>query len=391
VTRIAFPNRPGLAAGYATIRALQAALAAAAMVILLPITAAAHEVVPAVADMERDGESLAFRIELNAESVVAGIDLASLADTNDAPEAATYDSLRALEPEALADRFTAFWPEMAARITILVDGQPVPPESMSISVPPIGDTEVNRLSQLQFSVPLPERAQSVVFGWDAGFGALVLRQQGVAEPYDGYLEPGQLTPPISLAGGDQAGPWQTFLDYIPVGFDHIVPKGLDHILFVLGLFFLSTRLRPLLWQVTAFTLAHTITLALGALGYVNIPGSIVEPIIAASIVFVAVENIFSTGISRWRPAVVFGFGLLHGLGFASVLGEFGLPENAFLPALIGFNLGVELGQLAVIGVAFLTVGLWFGRKPWYKPYVANVASAMIAVIGAYWVVERTLL
>ncbi|CAN0588825.1 unnamed protein product, partial [Ectocarpus sp. 12 AP-2014] len=133
--------------------------------------------------------------------------------------------------------------------------------------------------------------------------------------------------------------------------------GLDHILFVLGLFFLSTRMGPLLWQISAFTLAHTVTLALGALGYVNIPGNIVEPIIAASIVYVAVENIVSDKLHRWRPLVIFVFGLLHGLGFASVLGEFGLPADQFIPALIGFNVGVELGQLTVIAIAFLLVFL----------------------------------
>ena len=140
-----------------------------------------------------------------------------------------------------------------------------------------------------------------------------------------------------------------------MGFDHIVPKGLDHILFVLGLFFLAAQFRPLLLQISLFTLAHTITLALAALGYVNLPGSIVEPLIAASIVFIAIENVWARGISRWRPFVIFGFGLLHGLGFASVLGEFGLPEETFVAALIGFNVGVEVGQLAVIAVMFLCV------------------------------------
>ncbi len=123
-----------------------------------------------------------------------------------------------------------------------------------------------------------------------------------------------MSPPIRLAGGDSMTAGQALAAYVPVGFDHIVPKGLDHILFVLGLFFLSTRLGPLLWQVSAFTLAHTVTLALGALGYVNLPPSVVEPVIAASIVFVAVENIVSQGLNPWRPVIVFGFGLLHGLG-----------------------------------------------------------------------------
>lgn len=370
---------------------LQGMIAAIGLVLCLAKPVPAHEVVPAVADMELQGSELTFKVELNAEALVAGINLSELADTSSAPEAASYDALRILPPEALAERFAAFWPLMATRITIRVDGQDLAPEAMVLSVPPVGDPMINRLSELSFQVTVPAGAQEAVFGWDAAFGTLVLRQQGVDRPYDGYLEAGAVSDPIALGGGGQVGLWQTFLNYIPVGFDHIVPKGLDHILFVLGLFFLSTQLGPLLWQVSIFTLAHTVTLALGALGYVAIPGAIVEPIIAASIVFVAVENIFATGLSRWRPYVVFAFGLLHGLGFASVLGEFGLPEGAFVPALIGFNLGVEFGQLAVILGAYLAVGFWFGAKPWYKPYIANLASAAIAVVGAYWVVERTLL
>ena len=148
---------------------------------------------------------------------------------------------------------------------------------------------------------------------------------------------------------------------------------------------------PLLWQVTAFTAAHTVTLALGALGWVVVPGSIVEPIIAASIVYVGIENVRTTELTKWRPIVIFVFGLLHGLGFASVLGEFGLPAGQFIPALIGFNIGVEVGQLTVIALAFLAVGLWFGQKPWYRTMIAVPASMMISAIGIYWVIERTLL
>jgi hydrogenase/urease accessory protein HupE len=122
-----------------------------------------------------------------------------------------------------------------------------------------------------------------------------------------------------------------------------------------------------------------------------VSGSIVEPIIAASIVYVGIENVRQTELTRWRPVVIFVFGLLHGLGFASVLGEFGLPAGQFIPALIGFNIGVEVGQLTVIAIAFLAVGVWFGRKAWYRSFIAIPASLVIATIGAYWVVERTLL
>jgi hypothetical protein len=305
--------------------------------------------------MEQVGDELQFDIRLSIESFIAGIDLTATADTDEAPQAAVYDALRASEPDALKARFDAFWPAMQQRVTVLVDGSPVTIANPDITIGEIGNVEAIRETSLRFTAPIPEGGQTVQVGWDRAFGTLVIRQQGVEAPYDGYLEAGALTDPIALSGGDQASGWQTFVNYIPVGFDHIVPKGLDHILFVLGLFFLSTRMAPLLTQVSLFTLAHTITLALAALGYVSIPGYIVEPLIAASITYVAVENIFMKNLSLWRPVVVFVFGLLHGLGFASVLGEFGLPEGTFVPALIGFNVGVEVGQLAVIAVTFLAV------------------------------------
>ena len=104
----------------------------------------------------------------------------------------------------------------------------------------------------------------------------------------------------------------------------------------------------------------------------------------------AVENIFHSSLNRWRPLVIFGFGLLHGLGFASVLGEFGLPAGQFVPALIGFNVGVELGQLAVIAIAFVLVG-WAMQRDWYRSRIAVPASCVIAAVGAYWFIERVFL
>ncbi len=344
----------------------------------------AHEVVPAIADMTVTGDTVAFVITLNLEGVVAGIDLSAVSDTNDAPQAASYDQLRAMDGAALSAEFTADWPLIADRIAVVADGAPLPLTLDSVDVPEVGDVEVTRPSVLRFSATLPDGAQTVTVGWAAAYGTLVLRQQGVEDPYTGYLEAGAVSDPIALSGGGQLGQWATFLAYIPVGFDHIVPLGLDHILFVLGLFFLSTRMRPLLWQVSAFTLAHTITLALAGLGWVSVPGSIVEPLIALSIVYVAFENIFTDGLSRWRPFVIFGFGLLHGLGFASVLAEFGLPENAFVPALIGFNVGVEFGQLAVIAVAFICVykAIDLGRTGVASRATAAVyLLAMIAVMA----------
>ncbi len=175
--------------------------------------------------------------------------------------------------------------------------------------------------------------------------------------------------------------------YINVGFHHIIPEGQDHILFVLGLFLFSARLGPLLWQVSAFTVAHSITLGLALYGVVRLPSSITEPLIAASIVFVAVENIFSKDLKPWRYAVVFCFGLVHGLGFASAFANAGLPRQDFLIGLVGFNLGVECGQLTVIAGAFLLVG-WFRHRPWYRRVIVIPASSVIALIALFWTVQR---
>lgn len=367
--------------------------------------ARAHEVVPTIADLTVTEGRADLSLRINLEAFLAGVDLDTVEDTNDAPQAEDYDALRALSPDVLAARAPALLQGWNALPLISVDGTPLALESVNVNVPADVDIELPRIAEWQLSADVPSGATMIV-SWPDGAGDLVVRQQGVEEPFTGLIAGGNSSPEISLSGGNQAGGWLTFGSYIPVGFDHILPQGLDHILFVLGLFFLSIHLRPLVWQISAFTLAHTVTLALGALGLVNVPGSIVEPLIAASIVYVAVENIFARGLNRWRPAVVFGFGLLHGLGFASVLGEFGLPEDQFVPALIGFNVGVEVGQLTVIAIAFGLIWLAVaaarsarltGVEEMVTEYpvmfraVSMVGSLVIALIGAYWVIERTLL
>ena len=352
------------------------------------VTASAHEVTPSIADLSVKDGVLTLDVRLSLEGFIAGIDLTDVTDTNAAGEAATYDALRALESTALEARFRAFWPDMAGMIVIRSGGRVLRPELVSVHIPEIGDTDLVRTSEIRVQANLPAIAARVELGWARAFGALVVRQIGVEDGYEAYLEGGSVSAPIDLTGGSRLSGWQTAVRYIAIGFSHIVPKGLDHILFVLGLFFLSPAMRALLWQVSAFTLAHTVTLALSTLGIVSISPTIVEPLIAATIVYVAVENIFAKKLHAWRPPIVLGFGLLHGLGFASVLTTFGLPQGGFLAALIGFNVGVELGQLAVIGGAFLVVGIWFRRKTWYRAAIAVPASGVIAAVGLFWFVER---
>jgi hydrogenase/urease accessory protein HupE len=353
--------------------------------------ATAHELRPAIADLTATDDRLSLSVTLNAEALLAGIDLEVHADSTESPEAADYDALRAQPPEALSDQLRAIWPEIARNLTIRADGTDLAAELEGVEVPPVGDVAIARDSTLTIAAALPPGTRTVEVGWTSDYGPLVIRQFGVDAPYSGYLTGGALSDPIPLQGGG-ADPWpRVFADYVGLGFEHILPKGLDHILFVLGLFFLSLHIRPLVWQISAFTVAHTITLALGILGHVTVPASVVEPLIAASIVYVGVENVLSRGLTPWRPVVVFLFGLLHGLGFASVLAELGLPPGQYVPSLIGFNVGVEIGQLTVVALAYLAVGYWFGDKPWYRSRIANPASIAIAAVGAWWVIERTVL
>ena len=361
-----------------------------ASIAVFGVRAQAHEVTPTIADMTVTNGVLRLDLRLEIEGFVAGIDLDGLADTNDSDRAADYDLLRGMDQAALAPMVDAFAGDWLQQLRVEAGG-PVELSVAELRIPDVGDVDLPRASHLVLTGEIPSGAPGLTLHWPQRSGGLVLRQQGVEDPYTGFLQGGETSPLIPLKGGAALGPWEVFVDYIPVGFDHILPKGADHILFVLGLFFLSARLGPLLWQISAFTVAHTVTLALGATGVVQISPAIVEPLIAASIVWVAVENIFVRRLHAWRTLLVFGFGLLHGLGFAGVLGEFGLPPHQFVAALLGFNIGVELGQLTVIAIAFVTVGLWFGRHPKYRGRVAIPASLTIALVGAYWFVERVFL
>ena len=180
----------------------------------------------------------------------------------------------------------------------------------------------------------------------------------------------------------------TFYSFARQGFVHVLPLGLDHILFVLGLFFLSRKWKPILYQVSVFTIAHTITLGLATLELISAPSHIVEPIIAASIAVVALENIFFPNYRHSRLFIVFFFGLIHGLGFAGALSAFDLDPASLVIGLLGFNIGVELGQLAVIAIVFVLT-FWLRDEVKYRKFAVVPCSILIALLGIYWTIERT--
>lgn len=227
-----------------------------------------------------------------------------------------------------------------------------------------------------------------------GLDPALCRQLNALQSSDGPISGPAPTAQATQFDVEERGVIGTLWTYIKIGVGHILPGGLDHILFVLALFLSTNRLKPLLIQISAFTLAHTATLGLAAADVIAPPASIVEPLIAATIAFVAVENLVFKEMPRWRPLIVFAFGLIHGMGFAGFFGTLGLPEGQFWPALIGFNIGVEFGQLAVIGLAgaaafyFRGVLHQAGRDDLYRPMVVVPASALIGAFGLWWTVER---
>ena len=189
---------------------------------------------------------------------------------------------------------------------------------------------------------------------------------------------------------------QTIIEYIILGMEHIVPKGLDHILFIFGVFFFAVKLKPLLWQVTMFTLAHSLTLILASLKLVFIPASIIEPLIALSIGYVAFENIFQrqskfhSRSNTIRYAVIFFFGLIHGLGFAFVLEDIGLPTGQLILSLLSFNIGVEIAQIGLVVFAYFLM-FYPSKQLWYRKAIQIPCSLVIGLIGIYWFLSESFL
>ncbi len=351
----------------------------------------AHELRPAIANVEISQTEIQIELLVTVETLLAGIDLTEISDTDDAPEAEIYDALRALSDTTLAARVRSDWPRLVKDF-VLDGAEDI--RLLDVQVISESDIELPRDTKLMLVADLLPGTGPVSFGWIAQNGGLIVRHGSGDDAYAGFLESGELSLPLPRSGAVEESDISVFWRFVVEGFEHIVPKGLDHILFVFGLFLFSLSWRPLLLQITAFTLAHTVTLGLATLSVISIPAAqmwLVEALIAVSIAYVAVENIWRPKLNWWRIVVVFGFGLLHGLGFASVLGDLGLVQGQFILSLIAFNIGVEFGQLAVILMAFLVLRLPFGESVYYRRLVVIPCSAAIAMVGIWWAIERTFL
>ncbi len=296
-----------------------------------------------------------------------------------------------LTADGLHAKLNGFLAALAHHIDVRFDGRPSPATVTISELQSPDDVTLPAFVELQAVGRIPDNAKTVSWHYDLTYAtyALMLAERDDAEPVAHWLQgdiasrafpiAGRAAPPTHLA---------IVLQYLQLGFTHIVPEGLDHILFVLGIFLLSTKLKPILVQVTSFTVAHSVTLGLTMYGIVSLSPRIVEPLIALSIAYVAIENIVTPKLTPWRPVVVFCFGLVHGMGFATALVELQLPRNEIIPALISFNVGIELAQLTVIAVAYFAAVHWISDKWWYRTRFEIPACALIAAVGLFWAVQR---
>jgi hydrogenase/urease accessory protein HupE len=320
--------------------------------------------------------------------IVVVTDAASLAEKLEAsagrslPANTGADRLRSL----LTDADETF----RRRFKLTFDGSEARP-AIAYAVEPAVDATSAPAATIRLSGLIPPDAHTFAwtYGWTFASYAMTVRSSASENTATEWLEGGETSAPFAMTAvplpADRLG---TALRYLALGFTHIVPNGLDHMLFVLGIYLLSGRARSVLWQVSAFTVAHSITLGLSMYGIVTMTPRIVEPLIALSIAYVAIENVFLSELKSWRIALVFGFGLLHGMGFAGALKELGLPRSEFVTALLTFNIGVEAGQLAVISAAFLLVGWHCANRAWYRSRIVVPASMAIACTAVYWTIQR---
>ena len=352
-----------------------------------------HEIKPAVLDLIIENQSISMDLKLNAEIVLADIDASQYQDTNNSPQSNIYDQYRFQSATELKASIVNHWDKFQDKINVNFEGELTFLDLKEILTVEELNLELPRETNLQIELMNFNKPFTIQF--DNSLGPVVLRQFNNQEKqevlYTAYLQPGEIS--ALITNTNQNSVISTIFEYVHLGIIHIIPKGLDHILFILGIFFYSIRFQNLLWQVTMFTLAHSITLILASLGLIIISPAIIEPLIALSICFIAIENIFQKDLkfkqrsSLLRYSIIFIFGLIHGLGFASVLGEIGMNISQLFLSLISFNVGVEIAQIGIILILF---GLLYfpSQKAWYRQLIQIPTSLIISIVGLYWFIER---
>ena len=350
----------------------------------------AHEIKPAVVEFNKIENHINLVLTFNAEAFLANIDASVHKKTKNSSNSKVYDELRLLSKEMLQERVFKSKDQITNSIFIKTYEKTLNLKVVEIDVLEEKDIEKVRFTKIYFKTDNQIIETPITLSTKKIFGALIFKNfsnidKDSQKPQSQWIKPGNQIEIIKETTNFPnlliSGIWNGIL--------HIIPYGFDHILFVLGLFFFSYKLKPLLIQVTTFTIAHSITLILGGLGYVTISPVIVEAIIAASIIWIGVENLFRKSMNISRIGVIFCFGLLHGLGFASMFKLIGLEGTDYFLNLLSFNVGIELGQIITLLPLIILIPL-FNRLSWYRILIAIPASIIIALFGANMFIDRVL-
>ena len=374
----------------------QLSLFLTAITLYLPVSA--DVVKPALVEISvYTDERVEIEIRTSVEALLTEIN-GRFRNTTESPNAEAYDRFREMSADDLTMAFRSFHDRLLNGVQLAVDGKAVPLQIAAVDIPPPGYTKVPRASVIFLEGHIPRDALALTWYYPLAFGDQAVRVRQVNEDTNQWhwsahqwIREDRPTDPFSLTEiFGQPSQIKVMNTYVEAGFFHIVPRGWDHMLFIMGIFLMTLKLKPLIWQATMFTLAHSITLTAGVFEWIRLPVAIVEPLIALSIAYVAIENLFLKRMSRLRLPVVFAFGLLHGLGFASMLTDFGLPEGAYIQALLWFNVGVEFGQLAVLFAGYFVLSIWFSRESTFRRWVTLPGSVIIGWIGVSWCYDRIL-
>ena len=290
-----------------------------------------------------------------------------------------------LKPDVVNARAAAMVAMLTQRFTIGADGRALVPQWSP--TPEILTERQSLRFTLRYEVAAPPgtlQVSSMMFPYDPNHQTFLNVYEGNALT-QAILDKGRSS--FEYFSGSRQGVSAVVRKFVPSGIHHIL-IGPDHLLFLVGLLLLGGTLRKLLLVVTAFTVAHSITLSLAALNILSPPASIIEPAIALSIVYVGADNLLAKDGRDMRALIAFAFGFIHGFGFANVLREMDLPSRALGWSLFSFNLGVELGQMVVVVAVASLLSALRSRSEAFGRRVAFAGSIVVIVAGAFWFVQR---
>jgi len=348
---------------------------------------------PALAEISVfDDNTIELKIDFSVEAVISEIGT-KYKNTTESPNSDRYDYLRGLPAEDLKKEFLLFSDTFVGGFDLKMNGVKIDLVMDDVFVDIIGYKKRPRKAIVTYKSSIDNWPKTVAWKYNEVYGDSAFRWQFYKkDEYNWskwkWLRNGKPSGSIEIGESQPRSDFESLRDFSVIGFDHVIPLGLDHILFIIGMALVFISWKKTIILVTSFTLAHTITLGMSMYKLIDIPGSIIEPLIAFSIAYVAIENLLTKPNFIRKVVVVFFFGLVHGMGFASMLKEFDMDKSSFIYSLIGFNIGVEVAQVIIIslvGVSLFIVKYMGGNG---RNIITIPASILVAIFGIWMGIDR---